>query len=462
MNRKDRDREMTPVDMLQELHRLCAAPAYPNQDYVLSRYTYRDIHDMAAGIKGTFADIESKTVCLCTEDKGIIAACILAALDSDIDIVLPYSFSSRALKEMREATGFSRAIADAPVKLPSGVEAISVIPADSEKRPLSFTRSPDSIFLTLFTGGSTGKPVYWKKTPKNMFSEALYLSRKIKASNSDRFLATVVPYHIYGLLFSVLTPLVSNAIVIPEVSSFPQEIVSALEKHQATVLVSVPIHYRILKETEISTHMLRLAVSSSGPLDESDAESFIRRTGVDIIEIYGSTETGGVASRNSAKGETSFYPFEIVDWKIEDERLFVRSDFISVQLTTDPDGYFKVGDRVIPYDDKSFLMVGRVDGIIKIAGKRVDLKDIQHRLKKGPGVRDALVISRPTGTSRENEIMAVIEGETDEVTIKRYATQMLEPYAVPRIIKVIDKMPVTPAGKYDGKAIEKILKSDGA
>ena len=82
--------------------------------------------------------------------------------------------------------------------------------------------------------------------------------------------------------------------------TFPQEILSTINRHRATVLVSVPISYQTLKVDNLSVPSLRLAFSSSGPLDRSDAGYFLKKPGLGIPEIYGSTETGGVASRNAS------------------------------------------------------------------------------------------------------------------------------------------------------------------
>jgi len=180
--------------------------------------------------------------------------------------------------EMYEATGFDAAIADHPEETP-GVEMITPMagnPADLNSENL---RDPDQPFLRLFTGGSTGKPRVWSKTPRNLLSEAFYLRDKFELTSKDLFIATVPPYHIYGLLFSILAPFVSQARVLSEVYTFPQEIISTINRHRATVLVSVPIHYRSLKVDNLSAPSLKIAFSSSGLLNRSDAAHFLKKNG---------------------------------------------------------------------------------------------------------------------------------------------------------------------------------------
>ncbi|MCP4754105.1 MAG: acyl-CoA synthetase, partial [Proteobacteria bacterium] len=207
-------------------------------------------------------------------------------------------------------------------------------------------------------------------------SEAIYLSNKFSISHDDRFVATVSPYHIYGLLFSVLIPLISSAGVLDDICTFPKEISSAIEKHSATVLAAVPLHYRVLHSHGIPGSSLRLAFSSAGVLAEGDNDAFFKQNGISVVEIYGSTETGGIASRRRTKGEAGFTPFDNIVWKIVDERLHVQSEFISPEIKKDSNGFFKTGDRARIIDENSFRLLGRSDAVTKVGGKRVDLDEI--------------------------------------------------------------------------------------
>ncbi|MGV8056908.1 MAG: AMP-binding protein [Smithellaceae bacterium] len=90
-------------------------------------------------------------------------------------------------------------------------------------------RDPDEPFLSLFTGGSTGKPKVWSKSPRNLLSEAFYLKEKFAISEKDLFVSTVPPYHIYGLFFpfwfpSWLTHGYCRIYTLSRRKSFPQPI----------------------------------------------------------------------------------------------------------------------------------------------------------------------------------------------------------------------------------------------
>jgi len=233
-----------------------------------------------------------------------------------------------------------------------------------------------------------------------MLAEALHLSKKFEISPDDLFLSTVPPRHIYGLLYSVLIPFICSARVLDGVYAFPREILRVARDYRASVMVSVPVHYRVLKVDDLERHDLRIAFSSAGALNKEDAVYFHSKTGLDITEIYGSTETGGVATKCRLRDGESWRPLDPVDCKIWDGKLHVRSAFISPELSRDDDGFFATADRADSDGDHRFILRGRADDIVKIGGKRVDLAVVQTKMKQIPGVRDAVVVSFPNEIGR--------------------------------------------------------------
>jgi acyl-coenzyme A synthetase/AMP-(fatty) acid ligase len=428
------------------------------KDFTYSGCSYGDVFALAAGLKKRLVRYRGeKNLCLCTTNKAVTAACILASLAGACKLILPYSFSGHAMKEMCDATGFNFAIADNPEEMPAGVETITPLPAAAENISPRDIIDPDDHFLRLFTGGSTGKPKVWSKSPRNLLTEAFYIRNTFVLSDKDVFLATVPPYHIYGLLFSVLVPFVSHARVLPDIYTFPQEIISTINKNNATVLVSVPIHYRVLKVDSLSVPFLKFAFSSAGVLDRSDGLQFYKKTGMGITEIYGSTETGGIASRCISDNTDRWKVFDVVSWKLKDSRLWVKSDFTSPEMERDPEGFCLTGDEAREEKENSFVLLGRADGVVKVAGKRVDLLDVQNKIKTLPTVSDAFVLALPSDRGRENVIAAVIACDLTETHLKKLLMDMLEPYAVPRHVKIVSSITRTATGKIDRRRIENIF-----
>ena len=436
-------------------------PSNPSREFIVNGITYEEIYRLAAGIKGLnpSSDNSRNLICLCTDDKAIIAASIIASLAGGPLLILPYAFSKQAIDEVCSSLSPSVLLADRHGDFPPGYPVIT--PAMLNATSLSFEGliSPDDPFLMLFTGGSTGKPQVWSKTPRNLLAEAQYQSNKYGINRDDIFLSTVPPQHIYGLLFSILMPLICSSRVLEGTYSFPREIFRAAQEHNATILVGIPPCYRVMKTDDLQRHNLRLAFSSAGALREEDAKYFFDKTDLGITEIYGSTETGGVATRTHPINDESWTSIDPVEWKISDGRLLVRSPFLSPTLPRCIDGFFITADHADYEGDHKFILRGRVDDIIKIGGKRVDLAAVQDKLKHIKGVRDAVVVSYLAENGRQNEIAALVVSDLDTSQLRHQMAATSEAYAIPRRIVAVTEIPVTSTGKYDRKEIDLILKS---
>ncbi len=432
-----------------------AGPRQP-QNIFCDGTTYQEVYDMAGHLVPWFKNAAATdTVMLCVEEKTVVMAALLAAMATQKTMLMPTALETSALEALIRGTGCRYAVLDRHRPLPEGVEG--VLAGDQGPSPGRFIpEAPldlDAVWVKLFTGGSTAAPQVWEKTVRNLMGEAVYLSRTFGVDSNDLIVATVPAYHIYGLLYSVLMPFVASAGVCGDTPYYPNEIVETARRRKASILVSVPPHYHALGDQGLDSPRLRLAFSSAGMLAEEDGERFSRVNGVDLVEIYGSTETGGIASRVRAKGEKGFTPFECVEVRMDDERLWVRSEFLSPGLVGRTSPFFQMGDRVEVMEKGAFALLGREDGVIKVGGRRVSLEMVRKALLNQPGVTDAVVLSREATGGRENQIVAVVEGLVNTATLSEELAGHLAPYARPRCIKIVAEMPFTAAGKYDRNAL---------
>ncbi len=431
----------------------------PALEFVDGGTTLGSVHGMATWVRRQFADdVERQTLCLATDNRALIAAALLSSLAGGPIVLLPYSFSAQALSGLHQATGCRRALVDPEQSPPPGMEPIRP-PGEGGGTVASLPAIHlDEELLRLYTGGTTGAPQLWSKTGTNLFGEALFLAAHFAVSSSDRIVATISPAHIYGLLYSVLLPLVSGASVVPGIPSFPEEIVRCVREREATVLVSVPPHYRVLRGKGCLGDSLRLAFSSAGMLNVTDNNAFSLANRCGIVEIYGSTETGGIALRNRSRGESGFTPYSTIDWQIHNQRLRIRTPYLSPSLPLDAAGGYLANDWVEADGTTAFQLRGRTDSVIKVGGKRVDLEEVKAAIKDMLGVTDCLVLALPDRGSREHRIVALVEGQF--VEIEEFRTLLMtrfEPYALPGAIKTIDRLPVTDNGKVDREAVLKLF-----
>ncbi|MFH1130398.1 MAG: AMP-binding protein, partial [Pseudomonadota bacterium] len=353
------------------------------QPYIHGGATVGAVHELAQRILSKLKKVSdvSLPVCLVAEDRSVIAATLLASLAGGPRLLLPHSFSQAVLSELRASMPFCAVVTDVQRELPKDLHVVCEKLVEGKNEQVKFVRDLDEPFVWLFTGGSTGQSSAWSKTPGNLLAEARYLTKYFGILERDVILPTVPPLHIYGLIFSVLIPYVSGASVFAKSSFFPQEIVSRVEDGSCSVLVSSPVHYRALRNSSFDRHGLRVAFSSGGPLNPAHAKAFHSVTGVGVEDIFGSTETGAIANRKWNPGEEPWRVFDAVEWKVEDELLHVSSRFVSPDLKSGSGPLFSTADRVSVDSQNNIRLLGRVDNVIKVGGKRVDLGEVEEAIK---------------------------------------------------------------------------------
>ncbi len=447
-----------PSDLTTPIAALLAGPGDAGLEFSFSGTTVGEVYAMAAWLRENLPRQMGAAVCLAAEDRAVIAAALLASLAGGPSLILPYAFSAQALEGLQRATGAVVAISDRARDFPPGTEVVVPQQGVAEAGLSRFAAEPEKELLRLYTGGSTGTPQIWSKTGINLFAESLFLADHFNVTPQDRIVATISPYHVYGLLYSVMLPLVSGAAVFPAMPSFPEEIIEAVRECDATLLVSVPAHYRALQGRPIARTSLRLAFSSAGVLAPEINRDFCGNSGVEIVEIYGSTETGGIALRNRARGEEGFIPYPTVDWRIDGQRFLVRSPYLSHELARNDDGFFVTGDRADVCGGSGFVLRGRADSIAKVGGNRVDLEEIAGFVKMQPGITDCLVLALSENGGRQHRIVAVVEGEGADIeALKHDLAGRFEPYALPRTVKTVAKIPMKDNGKYDRETILRLF-----
>jgi len=454
------------LNNFQNIQVLLQGPKFPDKEFIRSGSTFGEVYAMAAGLRAVLAapEYQGASICLAVDGRAVMAAVLLAALHPSLaggpTLLLPFALSAPALTRMQQLTGFTAAICDIDRDLPEGTAIIRPPAGTSAELAACAPISAQAELLRIFTGGSTGTPQIWSKTGENLFGEGFSLARHFAVTEQDCIVATVPPCHIYGLLFSVILPLVSGASVVMATPSFPGEIADVIQEQRATLLAGIPPHYRALRGKKVAGSSLRLAFSSAGMLDAEDNEAFSHLNKVGIVEVYGSTETGGIATRNRHLGETSFTAFPAVSWTIKEDRLCVRSPYLSPELPVADDGFFTTGDRVERSGTTQFILKGRVDGVTKVGGKRVDLEEVRAVIKKVPQVSDCVVMALPDSGGREHRIVALVQGtEVDMNLLRQTLADSLEFYALPRLLKTINRIPLQENGKYDRDAIIQLLET---
>jgi hypothetical protein len=176
--------------------------------------------------------------------------------------------------------------------------------------------------------------------------------------------------------------------------------------------------------------------------------------GVPIRAFLGSSETGGIASRDPVH-ENGWRPMPGVEVCVAAEG---RMSVLSPWLSSDGPRPWPTDDRIQLREDGSFLHVGRLDDVVKIGGKRISVELVRTRLLAMPGVRDAAVLAEPSAGGRGMRLAAVVESEalTPEA-IRRALREDLDEVAVPRRLRVVTRLPREASGKIRRNALLELL-----
>nr|WP_295374607.1 AMP-binding protein [Pseudoxanthomonas sp.] len=259
--------------------------------------------------------------------------------------------------------------------------------------------------LVVFTSGSTGEPVAIEKRLDQLAREVEALEAAFGAEAGTAIVhGTVSHQHIYGLLFRVLWPLASGRPIAPR-TFFHEDLLAALAG-QPSLLVASPAHLKRLPQQldwEAARGRLRAVFSSGGALAAEAALEARDRLGVAPTEIYGSSETGGIAWRRWEGEQPAWRALPGVAWRIEDGRLQVRSPHLARS-----EDWWTSEDQVMA-DGDGFRLLGRADRIVKIEERRVSLDALERDIASHAGVAEVRVCVLPG--ARDALVAVVVPNE---------------------------------------------------
>lgn len=326
--------------------------------------------------------------------------------------------------------------------------------------------APDFAALVIHTSGSTGAPKAIAKQWSQLTSELAALEEQFGAAlGACAIVATVSHQHIYGLLFRVLWPLNSGRALHAHGIGNPEMLAPALALRPC-VLVASPAHLKRLP-THLDWHgaaaKLRAVFSSGGVLAPDAGLHAGALLGRAPFEVYGSSETGGIAWRQGAVEPWKTLPGVAV--RIDAGQLSVRS------AHTGGD-WLALADLAEPFDG-GFVLSGRSDRIVKIEEKRVALDAIETALVASGLVREVRVIAMAEVVGQRQGLAAFVVLSTEgqalldaggkaglNARLRSVLADVVEPVALPRRWRYLDRLPVDAQGKTPQAALLALLQTD--
>ena len=244
----------------------------------------------------------------------------------------------------------------------------------------------DLLVAQVLTSGSTGVPLphakRWGLLVNNTRAGVQRLAEQMGRADLSgvTLVATVPPQHMYGFESTVLVALLGGAAFDAERPFYPADIARALARApRPRMLVTTPFHLKTLLDSGIGLPPIDLLLCATAPLSPQLAARAESLLAAPLMEIYGCTEAGQVASRRTTDGP---------EWHTyEGLRLTGDGDHAVVQ-----DGHVPqptlLADVLEVIDAQTFRLLGRSNDLINIAGKRSSLSHLNYHLNSIAGVDD--------------------------------------------------------------------------
>ena len=326
-----------------------------------------------------------------------------------------------------------------------------------EERPLdtSVPEIPDhQLSAVVHTSGSTGQPQEIRK-----YWETLVVGTRINLAHvlgdtqeHHGVVATVPPWHMFGLEYTILLPLLGNTSTYCGSTLFPAEIRAALEKMpDRRILVSTPVHLRAMINSGLTFPPVSRALCATSPLSPELARAVEKTLATDLLELYGCSEVGCLAFRRPVKEEhwTFFSKFQV---HRQGSAVTVDADHVPEPVT--------LADTLEFDDDGRFILRGRDSDLVKIGGKRGSLAELTNRLLDIEGVDDGVIFHRqPDSDATEVRLSALVVSPQRTIDeIRSELTKVIDPVFLPRPIRQVDRLPRNRTGKLRIADLESLFR----
>jgi len=375
-----------------------AAPVCVDGAVIIDFDTFRErVLSLAAALRLQPA----RRYALCIDDPFDFACALFALFACGKEPVVPANTAPGYLADLADACDAALTGADIDALLSSGLH-------DALPR-VERAIDPDAP-LTLYTSGSSGAPKPIHKTLAQFNAEVHTLEAQWGTlAGSATVLGSVPHHHIYGLLFRLLWPLAAGRPFDRALILDPQHLQARLSPCGAAIVVSTPAQlsrWPALQGFGSLEPAPRVFFSSGGPLAAETANEYADAFDTAPVEIFGSTETGGIAWRRqdiSSAVSSAWQPLPGIEIRRgTDGTLDVRSPHLG------HDDWHRTDDTIAFDTDGRFRLTGRVDRVIKLDGKRVSLPELEARLALHPYVARAIVVVLEGESSARQRIGALV------------------------------------------------------
>lgn len=402
---------------------------------------------------------------------------------------------SRAQPHVKGLSGL-RTVLVGPAEEAGVLSLAAELEATQQRFARTNPAAEDNVAFICYTSGTTGKPKGAMITHRNLVANMTALHEIWEWSDRDVLLHMLPLFHVHGLFVALHGALNAGATIVMHEKFDPLRTWQTVEHQRCTVVMGVPTMYqRMLNQWEQMDRRpdlksMRVFVSGSAPLLETQFHRFEQATGFRVLERYGMTESGMITSNTiDPAGRTP----KSVGYRLPGGEIRVVSDQGRDVTSGDVgevwvcghsifagywgmpektresfcDGWFKTGD--LGYQDAKdrgrLYLVGRAKELIITGGYNVYPKEVENLLESLDTIKEAAVIGLPDEDFGERVIAVVVprEGITapSPEAVIGYCKSRLAGYKCPRAVFLVDGLPRNAMGKLLKGALVDRFREDG-
>ncbi|RYY73821.1 MAG: AMP-binding protein [Gammaproteobacteria bacterium] len=442
--------------MIKQLHQLFTSPQTA-RDYDqiiafddLSSTSWSDLWKRVAVWQAALMKIDGDLVALYQRDSIEFLAALFALWRLGKQALVPANNLATSCQQLAQLTPYFAGEFNI-------VNVINPVSDENVTDPLKLAESKTSDIhacaLVLFTSGSTSQPTPIPKSFAQLDAEISALESVWGGTIAGASISsTVSHHHIYGLLFRLLWPLCSGRPFVRNERDYWEELVRDAQTRLPLVVVSSPAHLSRIPPLAWPEKALIAVFCSGAPLATQSALAAKSQLGHVITEVYGSTETGGIAWREQDKNSAwTCLPGVEINLTQESSLLQVRSPHLADR------SWFTSADQVTLNEDGRFNLCGRADRIAKVGGKRISLSAIERLLEQQEGVAEARVILLPERGDRLGAVVILNNDGNKRLVdqgksainqqLKQALENKVDRIAIPRYWRYLGELPQNRQGK---------------
>jgi len=435
---------------------LVAGPAHLGRAAVVragETWTWQQVHEASLALAGRLRG--ASAVCNLCSSRLAFLITLLAALRNRSLMVLPASGSESDIAAAMNSQPGTVAVGDAEAAADPACASVfrsgAYVACRPEWKPCALSAGDlaweplwDAVAVVLHTSGTTGDPQPQPKTMRHLANGALLLGARLDREIDgglgvvDHLVCSVPAQHMFGLECSVMLPLVHGTPVLDRRPLLPGDVVAAFDEVVRAAWIATPMHLRSLVQSGEALPACCFAIVSTMPLGHALASQSEQQLDAPVLEIYGSTETGALAMRRTAR-ETRWSALDGVRLdSVEGATLGRGTHFASpAQLL----------DEIVVEADGSFTLLGRQADLVKIAGRRASLAGLNLLLQDLPGLEDGVFYLPPTGNPTERLCLIYCGAPLERAATRRWLRARLDPVFLPRDFIRLERMPRSETGK---------------